>query len=113
MEVSSCKAWKIVDYKDGKVRTLFHGCRGSKVIPFNIDIECEEKIVDDGGTKYLSGWHLFLDLEECKKYLPRFKNERRIAECTASGLRRKEHSRNEVYLAKIIKLEKLIDEPER
>ena len=99
------KAWKIVDFKDGIVKTLFHGNNRSRVIPLNQWITCEEKMVRNGTSKwYLSGWHIFLDLDMCRKYIPKFKEQKYIIECLVRETRKKEHSRGEVYLAKRIYL---------
>ena len=67
-------------------------------------LKSSKKVVTDGGfkrdTKYLSGWHLFADFDECKKYAQRFKNNNlAIITVKAQGIRKKEHSRANVYLA--------------
>ena len=97
---SILNVWKIVAVEKGEIKTLFHGNKGSRKLSLNDWLACEEKIVSDGGTKYMSGWHVFLDLKACTEYMKRFKIKRYIAACRAMDLRKKEHSRGEVYLAK-------------
>ena len=97
-----------VDNKDN-FKTLFHGYRGSRILPLGIWMDCEEKEVSDGTgkRKYLSGWHVFKDFKVCSEYLKkRFSKSRKLAivSCEAKGLRKKEHSKSGIWLAKKIKI---------
>ena len=68
-------------------------------------LRADKKVVSDGSinrdTRYLSGWHLFKDYQECKMYLDRFKNknELTIIKVKACGLSKKEHSKSNIWLA--------------
>jgi len=104
--------YKIMDYKDGKVKTLFHANDGSKVIPVGEWVEASKyKPVHDGskGTEYMSGWHVFESHDEAKEYVFKsFKNvlDKVIVSCYIFGdIRRKEHSRANVWLAQNIFIE--------
>jgi len=103
--------YKIVDYEDGKIKTLFHGLNGSRTLPTNIWLTADQKLVRDGstGTLYMSGWHVLSTYEECEQYLKKFINikHKRIIECEVGGeLRQKEHSRDNVFLADRIRIVK-------
>ena len=71
------KTWyKIVDYENGKYKTLFHGVNKSRVLKFNEWLEADMKQVKDGTSKttYMSGWHIVPDYKSTLEYLQRFKN---------------------------------------
>ena len=59
-----------------------------------------------GGTKYTSGWHVMMDLDECRRYLSKFtdtKKERVIVEVlVGEKVWPKEHSPSNVYLCEEI-----------
>lgn len=102
--------YKIVD-KDSKdnYKTLFHGIRGSKIIPVDKWVRSERKIVRDGsvGTQYTSGWHIMMNFDECQNYLSRFTSikghERTIVEIDVRGkIWPKEHSPSNVHLCEEI-----------
>jgi hypothetical protein len=102
--------YKIVD-KDskGRYKTLFHGTWGCRVLPFDEWIKADCKPVRDGsrGTKYTSGWHVMMNLNECRDYLSKFtaKKERVIIEVDVRGeIWPKKHSPSNVYLCEEIKL---------
>jgi len=101
--------YKIVDKKGEDYYYLFHGINKSKKIQVNKWLTAERKIVSDGSnsSKYESGFHVLLSYEDTEKYLQSFKNtkNRAIIKVVASGLRKKEHSRSNVYLANKMKLE--------
>ena len=105
--------YKIVRIKNGEPYTLFHGINGSRKIPVNSWILADKKIVRDGSkgsTEYISGWHLFSNLDECRAYLVnKFKvlDNKGIICCKAKGIRKKEHSPNNVLLADSIKITKI------
>jgi hypothetical protein len=99
------KFYKIVEEKDGVLKTLFHGIRGSKFLMRKEWLEAETKLVNDGkGTKYISGFHIMPSYEETKNYLNRFKKKQNkvIITCYAKDYVKKKHSRNNVYLADYI-----------
>jgi len=98
--------YKIVDKdRHGNFKMLFHGIRGSRIIPVGEWIKSEQKMVSDGssGTKYKSGWHVMMDLDDIKEYLSRFTsttgNERVIVKVNIRGkVWPKEHSPSNVHL---------------
>lgn len=99
--------YRIVEEKNGKLKTLFHGINRSRVIPPNKWLKAEKKCVSDGGTKYLSGFHVLKTRKECEKYLGRFdktKRKLKIIEVLVKGLRRKKHSNSRVFLASWMKV---------
>jgi len=101
--------YKIVDLtKDKKsIRTLFHGVNGSRIIPFDTWVQAERKWGGEGGRKYWTGFHIFKKLEIAEKYFKRFTDKsksRIIVKCLANGLRPKESSRGNVFLADEIKI---------
>jgi hypothetical protein len=99
-KVKDC--WKIVEKKKGKIKTLFHGIDKSKVLSKKIWLKADKKLVADGskGTKYLSGFHIFLNRKIGKEYLARFSgNDLILIKCKAQGIRKKRHSPHNVYLA--------------
>lgn len=106
-------AYKIIDFQDGKARTLFHGINGSKTIPMNEWVKADKKMASDGtrGTRYLTGWHLLPTKEECVEYLQRFTNleHKAIAVCQVRGdVWKKEHSHHNVLLADEILIQEVI-----
>lgn len=103
------KCWKIVDKKDDDYFFLFHGLNKSKKIPFDKWITAERKMVSDGvGTKYESGFHVMLTLSEAATYVLRFRNmeNKAIILVSIMGLRKKEHSTSNIYLANKMKVER-------
>lgn len=99
--------YKIVELKKGHIKTLFHGINKSRVLKKDVWIIADKKMVNDGdGTEYLSGLHIMMTYDECVKYLQRFKNKetKGIISCHAKGIRKKEHSPHNVYLADTIKI---------
>jgi hypothetical protein len=99
--------YKIVEIKNGQIKTLFHGINKSRILKKDIWITADKKIVNDGdGTHYLSGLHIMMSFDECVKYLKRFKNKdtKGIVTCHAKNLRKKEHSPHNVFLADDIKI---------
>ena len=98
-------AWKIFEVEGGNVKMLFHGVNGSKTIRRGEVVSADEKMVIDGsgGTEYLSGFHVLLAKSVAEEYIKSFnkRTERlRIMPVFVGDLRKKEHSRSEVYLAK-------------
>ncbi len=106
--------YKIMDYDDRKLFTLFHGNDGSRVIPMKEWVRASRyRLVTDGSssTKYMSGWHVFKTLDEAKKYLTAFTNlwKKVIVKCyVGEKLRSKEHSRADVWLCQLIYLDEIV-----
>jgi hypothetical protein len=89
--------------KDGSLKTLFHGVKGSRTLSQGKWLTCERKIVCEGvdGTKYISAFHVLPSLEECKEFSQIFKirANRRIIALKYRQFRPKRHSRGPVLLA--------------
>ena len=106
--------YKIVDTDSlGRIKTLFHGVSGSRIIPQGQWIRAEVKTVHDGssGTPYQSGWHVMKSVDECVAYLKKFKNveNKAIIKCKIRGnLWPKEHSPSDVWLAEWLWFEEII-----
>lgn len=98
--------YKIVDYRDGTYKTLFHGINRSKVLVFDEWLKADIKPVRDGtnGTVYNSGWHIMTSYDECVDYLKKFKNiePKRIVMCDAKNIWPKGHSKENVFLSEYI-----------
>lgn len=117
--------YKIVCYKKGDslYSTMKHGyvhpdCRDeygevireirTKSLFTNRWLKADIKLVADGSinrdTNYISGWHLFSDYNKCRYYFEKFKHKDSltIIKCRACGISKKEHSKNEVWLAEEI-----------
>ena len=97
-------AYRIVEVtKDGSYKTLFHGVQGSRCLPIDKWITADQRIVSDGGTEYMSGFHVLSNYHDCLLYLKRFTSKKRtlrIISVHVKNFRRKKHSNSEVYLAK-------------
>lgn len=113
----SVEMFKIVDLKDGEPITLFHGYDGERKLPFGKWIRADLKTVSDGskGTPYLSGFHVLMSVESCRRYLDRFKNmaPKAIVRCDAMSVWPKWHSRDPVYLAKYIRVKEIVWKAEK
>ena len=102
--------WKIAEKTpDGKIKTLFHGVKGSRVIPKGKWVESECKWVNDGNSKsYWSGWHVLPTRKDAEKYLTRFTNRLdrlTIVKCNIKGKTwPKEHANAPVTLAQFLRL---------
>lgn len=101
--------WKIAEKQpDGKIKTLFHGVNGTRVITWDKWLEAVEKPVNDGsGPTYLSGWHVLPSVEVAHSYLKRFTtrtDQLVVLPCHVRNIRRKEHADHEVYLTRYMKL---------
>ena len=104
------KTWyKIVDYENGKYKTLFHGINKSRVLEFGKWLEAVMKDVSDGSsaTIYTSGWHLIPTYKECIEYLEKFKHrdKKRILKCKAKNIWAKDHSPSNIFLSQFIFIE--------
>jgi hypothetical protein len=108
------KCFKIMDFKDGKCHTLFHGIDGSKAVEMNTWIKADIVRGRDGSGKtwYTTGWHVLETLEQAKAYLRRFKHvtTKVIVEAETDGdLWRKEHSPAEgLWLASHLRITKIV-----
>ena len=99
--------YKIIDIlDDGVPYFLYHGVNGTKRIPMRKWLTATVKPVTDGsgGTEYTSGFHVFKSFEDATEYLKYFKRPyKRIAKVQCMKLRKKKHSRTDVFLADRIK----------
>ncbi len=107
-------AYKIVEVVDNDLRTLFHGWNGSRTMPQKQWLKAQEKLVKDGtqNTSYMSGWHVFLFLDDCAEYKDKFTDRPellRCVRCKVRDVRPKEHSPSPVMLAKWIWFEGITD----
>jgi hypothetical protein len=89
--------YRIVEIKDGKVMSLFHGTDGSRIIPLDVWHKANVKLVRDGGKRYYNaGWHFLKSEEEAWAFLNRMfriKDNRFVIKCHVRGnIRPKEHS---------------------
>ena len=87
------KAYRIVEVRNGRPCTLFHGWHGSRQLPTNRWLEAEVKVVRDGGQgpSYKSGFHVCRTREVAERLLV-------IVEVKARGLRPK-RTNSQVALA--------------
>jgi len=104
--------YKIVDIIDGKIKTLFHGLNGSKVLPLGLWLEAEKKWVRDGTSKtwYWSGWHVTKSLQDCIDYLAKFENveHKAVVACRARSIIPKAHSPSPIFLARRIAIDRVV-----
>jgi len=98
--------WKIVEKKNGKLYSLFHGNQGSRELPLGQWVSADIKKVHDGtnGTQYTSGWHVIATKSEARRYLKKFTADRvlLVVPCRARNVSPKHHSRFDVHLAKAL-----------
>jgi hypothetical protein len=101
--------YRIVEMRDGKVMSLFHGTDRSREIPLGVWHKANVKMVRDGsnGEMYLSGWHYLKSREEAVEFFERrfrIKDDRYIVKCRVRGNIRRKWSGN-CWLADEIKIE--------
>jgi hypothetical protein len=102
--------YRIVEKTDKGYKTLFHGIKGSRILPVGKWLRSEQKMVRDGskGKYYKAGFHLIEDLEECRKFMKmRFSAPRElvIVECRVKGkCWPKEHSPHNIMLYEYMKI---------
>jgi hypothetical protein len=82
--------YRIVEIKNGKIYSLFHGIDGSREIPVNQWNVAEKKMVRDGSGKtyYESSWHFLPTYDECEKMFAskfRIHEGRIIVKCLLRG----------------------------
>jgi hypothetical protein len=76
------QAWRIVEMRDGKYYTLFHGLpskdrrRRSRLLPVRDWLTAERKEVSDGGPRYMSGFNVLPTYAVAREYLRRFTSDR-------------------------------------
>jgi len=104
------KAFRIVELDaSGRMKTLFHGIQGSRLIEAGKWYTADEKQVTDGSSKtsYISGFNVLKSREECEAYLERFDQSKRtlaIVPCEVREVRPKSHSKSNVFLARKLKV---------
>lgn len=100
------EGYKIVEIKDGTIRTLFHGTQGSRKLETGKWLEADVRTGYDGSrdraTAYRTGWHLMPSIGALKKLSQRFKNRtnRYVVRCQAKDVWEKEHSPYDILLAR-------------
>ena len=91
--------YRIVEIKNGKVMSLFHGTGRSRVIPLNTWHKANTKRVRDGsrGKHYRSGWHFLKSKEAADNFFERMfrvKKNRYVIPCRVRrNIRIKSHSK--------------------
>lgn len=82
--------YRIVEIKDGKVMSLFHGTNKSREIPIGVWHKANSKTVKDGtnGKPYESGWHFLESREDAESFFERMfrvKENRYVIRCHVRG----------------------------
>ncbi len=83
--------YRVVEVKNGKVMSLFHGTNGSRQIHLDQWNKAEIKIVGDGkrgSSDYLSGWHFLKSREVLQEGFDKYfkvKENRYIVPCCVRG----------------------------
>lgn len=106
------KAYKIIEFENNKLKTLFHGVNGSRTVPFGKWIEAKVDYGIDGSRQkpYLYGWHSFSSLELANKYMNNFRARKellKIVECEVKETWDKP-TNPDVILSKFIKFNKVV-----
>lgn len=89
--------YRIVEIKNGKVYSLFHGTNHSREIKLNKWNLANIKLVQDGSgqkKKYISGWHFLKNKETAINFFNkmfRIKQNRYIIKCEVKGNIRPKH----------------------
>ena len=96
--------YKMVEAKDGVIKTLFHGTNKTRVLETGKWLKADLKLGYDGSKarKYLTGWHVMPDMPEFNRLLKRFKNldNRYLIECRVKDTWDKKHSPYNIKLAR-------------
>ena len=97
IEENMQQGYRIVEIKNGKVMSLFHGTNGSREIPLNTWVKADLKEVKDGrgSFTYESGFHFLPTREEAENFFNskfRIKDNRRIVPCLVRGRIRIKHN---------------------
>jgi hypothetical protein len=103
------KAFKLFDKVNGKRRFLYHGLNRSMTVPAGQWLKAEVREVSDGsgGTKYKSGFHVLMTMEDTLEYLEKFTTRKHLKEIVEVEVRNvwpKEHSKYPVFLAEEMKI---------
>ena len=91
--------YRIVEIRNGKIRSLFHGTNKSREIPLDVWYKANIKTVKDGtnGKLYRSGWHFLSSKEDAESFFERMfriKTNRQVVKCLVRGnIRPKRNSR--------------------
>jgi hypothetical protein len=114
MEIKMIEGYRIVEIKDNKIMSLYHGTNKSRIIPLNIWYKANKKFAYDGsgGKYYETGWHFLPTLEEAQLFFDkmfRIKINRCIVRCYLRGnIRRKERSKSWLADEILIKAEDIV-----
>jgi hypothetical protein len=81
---------RIVEIKNGKVMSLFHGTNRSRVIPIDVWHKANIKTVKEGtnGKPYMSGWHFLKSKADADSFFERMfraKENRYVIRCYVRG----------------------------
>lgn len=107
--------YRICEKKNDKLYTLFHALdhedKRSRELPLGEWLEAEVKSVWDGSRKtakkYISGFHVFEDPDECEAFINRFRKPRELVMVKVEigdNTWFKEHSPANVILADKMKI---------
>ena len=97
IKMKTIVAYRIVEVKNGKVYSLFHGTQRSREIVLDRWNKADVKPVQDGSgqkKRYISGWHFLMSEQECEDFFMkmfRIKDNRRIVKCKVRGNIRPKH----------------------
>jgi hypothetical protein len=69
------KGYRLVEVKNGKIMSLYHGTNGTRVITPGKTMTAYKTVAEEGtgGQKFISGFHFFPFESVAKKYMTRFK----------------------------------------
>lgn len=78
LHIPRCLGYRIVEFKNDKMHTLFHGNQGSRILEHSTWMQADtDKFVRDGGHSYYkAGWHVIREKEYCEAYLSNFRKPR-------------------------------------
>ena len=92
--------YRIVEIKDNKVKSLFHGTNGSREIPLDRWVRANIKEVKDGSSSftYQAGFHFLPSKDDAEKFFNtmfRIKENRYVIPCLVRGnIRVKRENKN-------------------
>jgi len=100
------KKWRMFELKNNDLYTLFHAVlingKKTRKLPIGEWIDAEIKEVYDGnkGKKYISGFHVFNELEYGKNFKNKFRNPRTLVlvEIEVNGNMKKKPTNSNVLL---------------
>ncbi len=101
--------YKIVEDDNGQLKTVHYCINRTRNLQKNSWIKADVKEVADRGQgrRYISGIHILPTFEAAEDYMRKFKRNltnKIVVPCLAKGIKRKIHSRGDVYLANQIKI---------